>query len=113
VLSLGAMLVGSRADEATSFAILDRYVGAAGTSIDTRATTRSGAGVLFVVEGTTRAERDSSVIAGPVAILSWSTFLTVIRACGGRARPGIRLTAAWGTLWPLRSPGATAGCFPR
>ena len=26
VLSLGAMLIGSRADEATSFAILDRYV---------------------------------------------------------------------------------------
>src|SRR6202161_2980545 len=35
VLSLGAMLMGSRSDEATSFAILDRYVEAGGTFIDT------------------------------------------------------------------------------
>jgi aryl-alcohol dehydrogenase-like predicted oxidoreductase len=35
VLSLGAMLMGSRTDEATSFAILDRYVEADGTFIDT------------------------------------------------------------------------------
>ena len=35
VLSLGAMLMGSRTDEATSFAILDRYVEAGGTFIDT------------------------------------------------------------------------------
>jgi aryl-alcohol dehydrogenase-like predicted oxidoreductase len=35
VLSLGAMLMGSRTDEATSFAILDRYVAAGGTFIDT------------------------------------------------------------------------------
>jgi hypothetical protein len=35
VLSLGAMLIGSRTDEATSFAILDRYVEAGGTFIDT------------------------------------------------------------------------------
>ena len=35
VLSLGAMLMGSRTDEATSFAILDRYVSAGGTFIDT------------------------------------------------------------------------------
>jgi aryl-alcohol dehydrogenase-like predicted oxidoreductase len=35
VLSLGAMLFGSRTDEATSFAILDRYVEAGGTFIDT------------------------------------------------------------------------------
>src|SRR5262249_7788565 len=34
-LSLGAMLMGSRTDEATSFAILDRYVEAGGTFIDT------------------------------------------------------------------------------
>jgi hypothetical protein len=31
VLSLGAMLMGSRTDEATSFAILDRYAEAGGT----------------------------------------------------------------------------------
>ena len=35
VLSLGAMLMGSRTDEATSFAILDRYVEAGGNFIDT------------------------------------------------------------------------------
>jgi aryl-alcohol dehydrogenase-like predicted oxidoreductase len=35
VLSLGAMLMGSRTDEETSFAILDRYVAAGGTFIDT------------------------------------------------------------------------------
>ena len=35
VLSLGAMLMGTRTDEATSFAILDRYVAAGGTFIDT------------------------------------------------------------------------------
>jgi aryl-alcohol dehydrogenase-like predicted oxidoreductase len=34
-LSLGAMLFGSVTDEATSFAILDRYVAAGGTFIDT------------------------------------------------------------------------------
>src|ERR1700747_776670 len=35
VLSLGAMLMGSRTDEATSFAILDRFVEAGGAFIDT------------------------------------------------------------------------------
>ena len=35
VLSLGAMLMGTRTDEETSFAILDRYVEAGGTFIDT------------------------------------------------------------------------------
>ena len=35
VLSLGAMLMGSRTDEATSFAILDWFVEAGGTFIDT------------------------------------------------------------------------------
>ncbi len=35
VLSLGAMLMGSRTDEATSFAILHRYVEAGGTFVDT------------------------------------------------------------------------------
>ena len=35
VLSLGAMLMGSRTDEATSYAILDRFVEAGGTFIDT------------------------------------------------------------------------------
>src|SRR2546421_5419489 len=35
VLSLGAMLMGSRTGEATSFAILDRFVEAGGTFIDT------------------------------------------------------------------------------
>ncbi|MFF2328968.1 MULTISPECIES: aldo/keto reductase [unclassified Streptomyces] len=35
VLSLGAMLMGTITDEATSFAILDRYVEAGGTFIDT------------------------------------------------------------------------------
>ncbi|MDO0938386.1 aldo/keto reductase [Streptomyces sp. DG2A-72] len=35
VLALGAMLFGSRTDEATSFAVLDRYVEAGGTFIDT------------------------------------------------------------------------------
>ena len=35
VLSLGAMLMGSQTDEATSFAILDRFAEAGGTFIDT------------------------------------------------------------------------------
>ena len=35
VLSLGAMLFGSRTDEKTSLAVLDRYVEAGGTFIDT------------------------------------------------------------------------------
>ena len=35
VLSLGAMLFGTTTDEETSFAILDRYVEAGGTFIDT------------------------------------------------------------------------------
>jgi aryl-alcohol dehydrogenase-like predicted oxidoreductase len=35
VLSLGAMFFGTKVDEATSFAILDRYVEAGGTFIDT------------------------------------------------------------------------------
>src|SRR5262249_390120 len=35
VLSLGAMLFGTVTDEATSLAILDRYVAAGGTCIDT------------------------------------------------------------------------------
>jgi aryl-alcohol dehydrogenase-like predicted oxidoreductase len=35
VLSLGAMLMGTRTDERTSFAILDRYVSAGGNFIDT------------------------------------------------------------------------------
>src|SRR4051812_361940 len=35
VLSLGAMLFGTAVDEATSFAILDRYVEAGGTFVDT------------------------------------------------------------------------------
>jgi aryl-alcohol dehydrogenase-like predicted oxidoreductase len=35
VLSLGAMLFGTATDESTSFAILDRYVAAGGTFIDT------------------------------------------------------------------------------
>ena len=35
VLSLGAMRFGTTTDEATSFAILDRYVEAGGTFIDT------------------------------------------------------------------------------
>ncbi len=34
VLSLGAMRFGTTTDEATSFAILDRYVAAGGTFID-------------------------------------------------------------------------------
>lgn len=35
VLALGAMLFGSRADEETSFAVLDRFVEAGGNFIDT------------------------------------------------------------------------------
>ncbi|MDG4863722.1 aldo/keto reductase, partial [Streptomyces sp. T-3] len=35
VLSLGAMLFGTMTDEETSYAILDRYVEAGGTFIDT------------------------------------------------------------------------------
>jgi aryl-alcohol dehydrogenase-like predicted oxidoreductase len=52
VLSLGAMLFGTRTDEPTSFAILDRYVEAGGTFIDT-----SG-NYAFWVDGTQGGESE-------------------------------------------------------
>ena len=57
VLSLGAMLMGSRTDEATSFAILDRYVEAGGTFIDT-----SG-NYAFWVNGTQGGESEEPLAA--------------------------------------------------
>ena len=52
VLSLGAMLMGTRTDEETSFAILDRYVAAGGTFIDT------SANYAFWVNGTQGGESE-------------------------------------------------------
>ena len=53
VLSLGAMRFGTTTDEATSFAILDRYVAAGGNFIDTSNT------YLFFVNGTQGGESES------------------------------------------------------
>jgi len=52
VLSLGAMLFGSRTDEVTSFAILDRFVAAGGTFID------SSGNYAFWVHGTQGGESE-------------------------------------------------------
>src|ERR1700735_1101557 len=51
-LCLGAMLMGSRTDEATSFAVLDRFVEAGGTFVDT-----SG-NYMFWVNGTQGGESE-------------------------------------------------------
>ncbi len=56
VLSLGAMLFGTATDEATSLAILDRYVEAGGTFVDTSTTTPSGSTALRAA----RARRSSA-----------------------------------------------------
>src|ERR1700728_2730822 len=53
VLSLGASRVGTRTDEATSFAILDRYAEAGGNFIDT------SNNYLFVVNGTQGGESEA------------------------------------------------------
>ncbi|MCX4744645.1 aldo/keto reductase [Kitasatospora sp. NBC_01287] len=53
VLSLGAMNFGSRTDEKTSFAVLDRYVAAGGTFIDT------SNNYAFWVSGTQGGESES------------------------------------------------------
>ncbi len=52
LLSLGAMRFGTITDEATSYAILDRYVAAGGNFIDT------SNNYLFVVSGTQGGESD-------------------------------------------------------
>src|ERR1700743_1072860 len=53
VLSLGAMRFGTTTDEATSFAILDRYVGAGGNFIDT------SNNYLYFVHGTQGGESEA------------------------------------------------------
>jgi aryl-alcohol dehydrogenase-like predicted oxidoreductase len=53
VLSLGGMLFGTRTDEATAFAILDRYVAAGGNFIDT------SNNYLFFVNGTQGGESEA------------------------------------------------------
>jgi Aldo/keto reductase family len=53
VLSLGAMRFGTTTDEATSFAILDRYVAAGGNFIDT------SNNYLFFVNGTQGGESEA------------------------------------------------------
>ena len=53
VLSLGAMRFGTTTDEATSFAILDRYVAAGGNFIDT------SNNYLFLVHGTQGGESEA------------------------------------------------------
>ena len=53
VLSLGAMRFGTTTDEATSFAILDRYIAAGGNFIDT------SNNYLFFVNGTQGGESEA------------------------------------------------------
>ncbi len=60
VISLGAMRFGTRTDEATSFAILDRYVAAGGNFIDT------SNNYLFLVHGTQGGESEA-LLGMPVA----------------------------------------------
>ena len=60
VLSLGAMLMGSRTDEATSFAILGRFVEAGGTS---HAGTRRRLAALSAVASETGATANQVVLA--------------------------------------------------
>ena len=65
VLSLGATHFGTATDEATSFAILDRYVEAGGTFIDT-----SGNYAFWAngTQGGARTARNSGGLLGPAAI---------------------------------------------
>ena len=83
-LSLGAMLMGSRTDEATSFAILDRFAEAGGTFIDT-----SG-NYAFWVHGTQGGE--SEELLG-----RWR------RSRGGHVSPATAVS------WGAAVPGAGAG----
>src|SRR5215472_4886688 len=53
VLSLGAMRFGTTTDEATSFAILDRYVAAGGNFIDT------SNNYVYLANGTTGGESEA------------------------------------------------------
>src|ERR1700691_4370920 len=55
VLSLGAMRFGSTTDEATSFAILDRYVAADGNLLDT------SNNYLYFVNGTQGGESETQI----------------------------------------------------
>jgi aryl-alcohol dehydrogenase-like predicted oxidoreductase len=84
VLSLGAMLFGSRTDEATSFAILDRYVEAGGTFIDT-----SG-NYAFWVHGTQGGESEELL---------------------GRWRLGAGSTCLWTACRPRRSGSPRSGAW--
>jgi hypothetical protein len=72
VISLGAMRFGTRTDEATSFAILDRYVAAGGNFIDT------SNNHLFLAHGST------APTPGPTR--SW-TVPTTIRGLRPGSRP--------------------------
>ncbi|MFI9583338.1 aldo/keto reductase [Streptomyces sp. NPDC052236] len=86
VLSLGAMLFGTVTDEATSFAILDRYVEAGGTFIDT------SNNYAFWINGTQGGESEALLgrwrrSRGPVDELTIATKL------GGRPlAPGTSFT---------------------
>jgi aryl-alcohol dehydrogenase-like predicted oxidoreductase len=64
LLSLGAMRFGTATDEATSFAILDRYVEAGGTFIDT------ADNYAFWVHGTQGGESRNCWAAGGAAAAS-------------------------------------------
>ena len=107
VLSLGAMLMGTRTDEETSFAILDRYVAAGGTFIDT-----SG-NYAFWVNGTQGGESEellgrwrrsrgisdvviaTKVGARPLAPSFSFGGAGYGRSCaGGSAQPGARFAGA-------------------
>ena len=98
VLSLGAMLMGSRTDEATSFAILDRYVEAGGTFIDT-----SG-NYAFWVNGTQGGESEEllgrwrrSRGIGAEVVIATKVGARPSRRPPGSRRPGRRPTR-W--CWP-------------
>jgi aryl-alcohol dehydrogenase-like predicted oxidoreductase len=72
VLSLGAMLMGSRTDEATSFAILDRYVEAGGTFIDTSGT------YAFWVNGTQGGEIPVVPLVGASSVAQLDESLAAV-----------------------------------
>jgi hypothetical protein len=104
VLSLGAMLMGSRTGEATSFAILDRFVEAGGTFIDTSGNyafwaplgvdggAGTGAGSCFWAAGL----RGTAVLPHvPAAAGGFAGVAVAGRRAGGGGSGSAQLLAAW------------------
>src|SRR6185312_4495243 len=104
VLSLGAMRFGTTTDEATSFAILDRYVAAGGNFIDT------SNNYLYFVHGTQGGESEA-LLGGWRASRGIGDEIVIATKVGARPlapatdahTPREGLTSA-GFRWMSRSP---------